>query len=195
MHARSAIAALAIVALAPLQEATAWAAKIEDPQGTAVSFTSTRTDTEIFLAKGNPPSDVYPDPFERVGTAPITVHLAPGRYTVETASASTSRGREHFIVGTEALTLDVHPGDVLPKTIGICLEALGVVAIGLGIVALVQFGPHDSGYDRWAVGLPIMGGGVAAVGVGIGLNLVGVTRIIIPTASAQGLGFSFVQRF
>jgi hypothetical protein len=191
---RAAVASVTAVAFV-LVSARANAAKIEDPQGTPVTFTSTRTDTDIFIAHGDAPRDVYPDPFERVGAAPVTLKLAPGTYTVETASPSTSRGRERFIVGTSPLTLAVHPGDETVKIVGVVLEGLGLLGVGLGIVALVQFGPHDSGYDRFAVGLPILFGGIGSFAVGFGMNLLGTTRVIVPNASAQGVGMHVTVTF
>lgn len=155
--------------------------RIEDPNGVPVTFTAKDPSMEIFLAHGDVPAGTFPDPFERVGLAPITVKLAPGTYTIETASPKTSTGHERFSVESGApMTVDVHGGDASVKAFGSIFIALGVVATLLGIVAIVSISPDDQNYNRWGVGLPLAIGGVGLAGLGIGMTAIGSTNIEVP---------------
>jgi hypothetical protein len=181
----------------------AWAAAIEDPHGVPVTFTCKDPAMEVFLAKGDVPAGTVPDPFERVGLAPITLHLAPGTYSIETASPTTSTGHDRFEVEHDSpLTVEVRPGDASVKALGSVLAGLGIVSIVLGIVAIVSISPHDEHYDRFAVGLPLMIGGAGAIGVGVGMVFLGSTDIRAPhlppgsaPRAAQGVGVNLSWRF
>jgi hypothetical protein len=136
---------------------------------------------EVFLAHGDVPAHTYPDPFERVGLAPVTVKLAPGTYTIETASETTSTGHERFQVEAGApMTVDVRGGSASAKMVGSILIAMGVVATLLGVVALVTISPDDQNYNRWGIGLPLVIGGVAGAGLGLGMTAIGSTDIRAP---------------
>jgi hypothetical protein len=182
----------------------AWAAAIEDPHGVPVTFTCKDPAMEIFLARGDVPAGTVPDPFERVGLAPITLHLAPGTYSIETASQTTSTGHERFAVEEGSpLTVEVHPGDASVKAIGTVLAGIGIVSIVLGIVAVVSISPNDQHYDRFAVGLPLLIGGAGAIGVGVSMVFIGSTDIraphlppaSAPRAAAQGMSVNLSWRF
>ena len=181
-RARHALAIMSAALTAQLVLApAAWAAKIEDAGGVPVTFTCKDPAMEIFLAKGDVPVGAVPDPFERVGLAPLTLHLAPGTYSIETASPTTSTGHDKFYVEQGSpLTVEVRPGDASVKGIGTVLVGLGIVSILLGIVAVVSISPHDQHYDRFAIGLPLVLGGAGATGVGVGMVFLGSTDINAP---------------
>ncbi len=147
-------------------------------EGTPVTFESKSASTVIYLAHGEVPSRADPDPFERIGVAPLTVRLAPGTYTVETEGPTQSTGHQRLVVEHDApFTVEVHPGDASLKLVGGALIALGVVSILLGIVAIVSISKDDSGYDRWGIGLPLGIGGAAGTAVGLGLSAMGSTDV------------------
>jgi hypothetical protein len=136
---------------------------------------------EIYIAHGDVPARTFPDPFEKVGVVPVTVKLAPGQYTIETASAKSSTGHERLTVEANApLTVDVHGGDAMVKAFGSVFIALGVVATLLGVVAIVSISPNDAHYNRWAIGLPLVLGGVGVAGLGVGMTAAGSTDIVAP---------------
>ena len=179
-----------------LRGGVAWAdPKIAAPDGIPVTFTSTRQDTAVFIAKGDQPegSDVYI--FERLGVAPLTVKLAPGLYTVEAQGAASSLGYTKFHLDAMPLTIQVRPGDELVKVTGVLLEGLGVVSVVLGILAAVSFSGNDTGYPRWAISLPLLLGGAGTFGLGYGLVLIGATRIELPKGGAQAVGAGVMVRF
>jgi hypothetical protein len=152
--------------------------KIAYEHGVEVTITSKDPATEIFLAHGDAPGGTFPDPYERIGLAPITIKLAAGTYSIETASPTQSTGHDRFMVEQgKPLHIEIHPGDANVKSIGSVLAGLGVVSIVLGIVAIVSFGPNDSSYNRFGVGLPLIIGGAAGGGVGIGMSVAGATSV------------------
>jgi hypothetical protein len=198
---RRALALAAVACLALAAETSADAAeqpaqpKIADPNGTEVTFKSTRLDTEILLAHGDVEKGTYPDPFEKIGVATVTVKLAPGAYTIETISPSTSLGYERIRVGTTSMTIEVRPGDELVKTLGGVFAGLGVTSILAGVIVAVAVSPHDQSFNRWAIAGPMFIGGGVALLAGFGLTLLGSTTFVLPSASAQGLGAQWVVRF
>jgi hypothetical protein len=179
-------------------------AAIEAEDGTPVTFESSDVATEVFLAPGDVQAGTMPDPFVRMGVVPLTVKLAPGVYTVETASAKASMGHQRLFVEQGApLRVEVRPGDASVKTIGTTLIGLGVVATILGVVAIVSISPNDQNYNRFGIGLPLVIGGAAGAGLGWVLIGAGSTSIVAPhlppavaprgTSSVRGL--SLVVRF
>jgi hypothetical protein len=168
--------------------------KIEFEQGVEVTITSKDPATEIFLAHGDVPRDTMPDPFERVGLVPLTLKLAAGTYSLETASPTQSTGHERFVVEQgKPLAIEVHQGDASVKGIGTVVIGLGVVSIVLGVVAIVAFSPGDSNYNRWGVGIPLIAGGGAACGVGIGMTALGSTDVhVLPQARPGRPGASAI---
>jgi hypothetical protein len=137
--------------------------------------------TRIYVAHGDVGERPDPDPFEKIGIAPVTVKLAPGTYTVETEGPTQSNGHQRFVVEHDApLTVQVNPGDPSLKAFGGILIALGVVSVALGIVAIVSISPDDSHYDRWGLGLPLCIGGVAGAGLGWGMTAMGSTDVNAP---------------
>lgn len=158
--------------------------KIEYDKGVEVTITSKDPATEVYLAHGDVPIDTMPDPYERIGLVPVTVKLAAGTYTLETASPTQSTGHQRFMVEQgKPLAVDVHPGDASVKTIGTVIIGLGIVSIVLGVVAIVSFSPHDSSYDRWGVGIPLLAGGAAGCGIGVGMTAAGGTDVhVLPQA-------------
>lgn len=164
----------------PTPTATAAAAgpKIAYEGGVEVTITSKDPATEVFLAHGDVPGGTFPDPYERVGLAPLTIPLAPGTYSIETASPTQSTGHERFMVEQgRPLKLEVRPGDASVKSIGAVLAGLGVVSILLGVVAILSFSPNDQNYNRFGIGLPLIGGGAGACGIGIGMTVLGATDV------------------
>jgi hypothetical protein len=156
-------------------------ATIEAADGTQVEIVSKDVATEVFLARGDVPGGTLPDPFVRMGVVPVTVKLAPGIYTVETSSATSSMGHERiFVEQGSPLRVEVKSGDAMVKTIGTTLIGLGVVATVLGVVAIVSISPHDENYNRFAIGLPLVIGGVAGAGLGWALVSAGSTSIVAP---------------
>ncbi len=146
--------------------------------GVDVTITSKDPATEIFLAHGDVPGDTMPDPYERIGLAPITIKLAAGTYSIETASPTQSTGHDRFMVEQgKPLRIEVRAGDASVKSVGAVIAGLGVISIVLGIVAIVSFSPDDSHYDRWGIGLPLVLGGAAGCGIGIGMTVLGATRV------------------
>jgi hypothetical protein len=151
--------------------------------GVEVTIVSTDPATEIFLAHGNPSIGEIPDPYERVGLTPMTIKLAPGTYSLETASPTQSTGHERFMVEQgRPLRIEIHPGDANVKAVGAVIAGLGIVSVVLGVVAVVSFSPNDSHYDRFGVGLPLMIAGAAGCGIGIGMTVLGATAVDVQHA-------------
>jgi hypothetical protein len=189
----SAVATLLVCGLAPAAAsaadapsetaATQGAPKIAYDGGVEVTIASKDPATEIYLAHGDVPIGAIPDPYERIGLAPITIKLAAGTYSLETASPTQSTGHERFMVEQgRPLHVEVRPGDANVKAVGAVIAGLGVVSIVLGIVAIVSFSPNDSGYDRFGIGLPLIIGGAAGCGVGIGMTALGATAVHVDHA-------------
>jgi hypothetical protein len=196
------VLAASLAALLVVQSSTALAAdpparpKIETPGGIEVKIVSTRLDTRIYLAHGQVERGGAPELFEKLGVAPITLRLAPGTYTMETSSESTSLGYARFSVDTTPLTIEVRPGDETVKTIGTVFEALGITAALVGVLAAVAFSKNDANYDRWAIALPLLLGGAGVFVGGLVMSVAGSTRIVLPTASSDhGLGLGVTVRF
>jgi hypothetical protein len=190
---------LALALITFSRQATA-AAKIEADNGTPVTFTSTRPDTEIFVAAGDVPDRAYPDPFENVGVAPLTLKLAPGLYTIETVGPTQSTVHETIMVDRWSRSYEVRPGDATVKTVGIVAIATGVVSILAGIIVAVSFGQGDGSFNKFAIAIPLLvaGGGVTLGGVG--LSILGTTRLKEQKdkpapPSAAGLGPTFTVHF
>jgi hypothetical protein len=154
---------------------------IEDPSGTPVTFTSTDVTMRVYLAHGDIPAGVLPDPFEKLPPLPATVRLAPGTYTVEAESPNASTGHERIIVEHDApLAVRVASGNASVKAFGGVFIALGVVSTLLGIITIVSISGNDASFNRWAIGLPLMLGGIGVVGLGIGMTFAGTTAIHAP---------------
>jgi hypothetical protein len=146
--------------------------------GTEVTFSSKDPATELYLAHGDVPVGAMPDPFERVGLTPLTIKLAAGTYSVETAGPTQSAGHERFMVEQgRPLHIEVRPGDANVKTFGTVIAGLGVVSVILGVVAILSFSPNDSHYDRFGIGLPLILGGAAGCGIGVGMTALGATAV------------------
>lgn len=151
---------------------------IEFAGGVAVAFTSKDVLTEIYVAHGDVPVGTTPDPFERVGLAPLTLTLAPGTYTLESSSPTASTGHQRFVVEQgRPLSIEVRAGSAGLKTIGGVFIGLGIVSVILGVIAIVSFSPGDSTYNRFGIGLPLLFGGGGAAGVGLAMTAVGATNI------------------
>jgi hypothetical protein len=193
--ALTAHAALASTARAQSPDVAPKPAAIESPDGVPVTFVSKDPAMEIFLAHGDVPEGAVPDPFERVGVVPRTLHLAPGTYTIETASATTSTAHRWFVIEQGApVSVEVRPGDASVKAFGAVFIALGTVAAILGVVAIVSFAPNDSRYNRYAVGLPLILGGIGVAGLGFGMTALGATNVQVqrmPRPAAAGLSLSW----
>jgi hypothetical protein len=175
---------------------------IEFADGVPVTFTSKDPSTEIYLAHGDVPVGTTPDPFERIGLAPVTLKLAAGTYTLESASPTSSTGHQRFAVEQgRPLSVDVRPGNAGLKTVGGVFIGLGIVSMILGVVAIVSFSPGDANYNRFGVGLPLLFGGGALAGVGVTMAAVGATDVRVrsqdrPSAPrATSLVPSLVWRF
>ncbi len=154
---------------------------IEDAAGTPVTFTSTDVAMRVYLAHGDVPAGVLPDPFEKLPPLPATVRLAPGTYTVEAESPNASTGHERFVVEANApITVQVAGGNASVKTFGSVFIGVGIVATILGIVSIASISANDSSFNRWAVGLPLIIGGVGVGGLGIGMTVAGTTNIRAP---------------
>jgi hypothetical protein len=139
---------------------------------------------EIYLAHGDVASDTRPDPFERVGVVPRSLTLAPGTYTIETASATTSTAHRWFVIERgPPVTVDVRPGDAAVKTFGAVFIVLGTIATILGVVAIVSFSKDDSHYNRFGIGVPLIGGGVGVAALGVGMTALGSTDVNVHVGS------------
>jgi hypothetical protein len=160
----------------PEQPAQARHPRIEYDRGVEVTITSKDPATEIYLAHGDVPIGTMPDPYERVGLTPVTLKLAAGTYSIETASPTQSTGHQRFVVEQgKPLAIEVRPGDASVKTVGSVVVGLGVVSIVLGVVAILSFSPNDSHYDRFGIGIPLIAGGAAGSGIGVGMVALGAT--------------------
>lgn len=171
---------------------------IETPGGTPVTFTSTDVAMRVFIARGDVPSGLIPDPFEKITPLPATVRLAPGTYTLEAESPNASTGRDHLIVEHDApVTVDVRAGNASVKTFGSVFIAAGIVSAILGIVTIVSVAPHDQHFDRFGVGLPLLLGGVGVGVLGVGMTFAGSTDIHAPHVPPGGAprGVSLNLRF
>ena len=170
-------------------------AKIADAAGTPVTIGASKNDTWIFLAKGDVPENTLPDPFERVGVAPLEIRLAPGVYTIESGSPTSSTGRARFRVEQgRPFHIDVSNGDSTVKTFGAVTIGTGIVAVLLGIVTIVSVSSNDSHFNRYAIGLPLLIGGGVASAVGVGLSFAGATSVKMP-ASNQAISGQLTIRF
>jgi hypothetical protein len=156
-------------------------ASFESPEGVPVTFVSDDVSMRIYLAHGEVPAHADPDPFVRIGNVPLTLRLAPGTYTIEAESPTTSTGHDRFLVEPGApMRVEVRPGNASVKTFGGVFIALGVVATVLGVVALVSISASDTHYDRWGIGLPLVIGGPAVGVLGYGMTALGSTDIRVP---------------
>jgi hypothetical protein len=172
--------------------------KIEDPAGVPVTFTSEDKTMRVYIAHGDVPERVIPDPYEKLPQLPFTVRLAPGTYTMEAESQTASTAHEHVYVEHDApMTVRIRSGNALVKTSGAVFIAAGVVATILGIVAIVSIAPHDQSFNRWAVGLPLSIGGVALAGLGVGMTALGSTNVDVPRLPPGGApkGVAFAVSF
>jgi hypothetical protein len=173
-----ALAASASPARAQSQPEPPKPATIESADGVTVTFSSKDPAMEIFLAHGDVAPDTMPDPFERVGVVPRSLLLAPGTYTVETASATTSTAHRWFVIERGGpVTVEVRPGDAAVKTFGAVFIVLGTVSTILGVVAIVSFTKDDSHFNRFGIGLPLILGGVGVAGLGVGMTALGSTDV------------------
>jgi hypothetical protein len=176
-----------LVGTAHAQQAPASVPQIESPGGVPVTVTSRGPSTEIFIAHGDVPAGAVPDPFERVGVAPLDLQLAPGTYTMETASPTASGGHQRFAIEAGApMTVQVRPGDANVKGIGSVLIGLGVVSVLLGVVAIVSISPDDSHYNRFGIGLPLLLGGAGGACLGVAMTALGSTDIRVRPAGGGG---------
>ncbi len=155
---------------------------IEDPAGTPVTFDSTDYAMRVYLARGDiRDTNLIPDPYEKLPPLPCTVKLAPGTYTAEAESPNASTGHQRFVVEHDApIQVQVHAGNASVKAFGGVFIGLGVVSTILGIVSIVSISPNDGSFNRWAVGLPLVLGGVGVGGLGIGMTFLGSTEIVAP---------------
>ena len=155
---------------------------IEDASGTPVTFDSTDYAMRVYLAKGDV-RDVgaIPDPFEKLPPLPCIVRLAPGTYTAEAESPNASTGHQRFVVEHDApIKVTVHSGNASVKMFGAVFIGTGVVATILGIVSIISISPNDASFNRWAVGLPLVIGGIGIGGLGLGMTAMGSTDIDAP---------------
>jgi hypothetical protein len=184
--------AIALVASGPLPQAFAdepspAPSTIESQDGVPIVFTSKGKTTRIFVARGDVPAHAEPDPFEKLGVAPVTMKLSPGTYTVETEGPGQANGHQRFQVESGApMTVEVHPGDSSLKALGGVLVALGITSIVLGVVAVVSFSKDDTGYNRWGLALPLGLGGAGGVALGWGLSAAGSTDVQVPQLPPGG---------
>jgi hypothetical protein len=154
---------------------------IEAPDGTPVTFTSTDVTMRVYIAHGDVPGGLIPDPFEKLPPLPATVRLSPGTYTLEAESPNASTGHDRMVVESGApMTVEVRSGNASVKAFGGVFIGLGIVATILGIVTVVSISPNDASFNRWGVGLPLMLGGVGVGGLGIGMTVLGSTDIRAP---------------
>ena len=187
--------AFAVSARAADSPAPAPAPKISDAAGTPVTITSSNKDTWIFLAKGDVPENAQPDPFERVGEAPLEIRLAPGVYTLESGNPTSTTGHARFRVEQgRPFHIDVRNGDATVRTFGAVFIGTGIIAVLLGVVTIVSVSSNDSHFNRYAIGLPLLIGGGVAGGVGIGFSVAGATSLKMPTSNEAYTG-SVTLRF
>jgi hypothetical protein len=189
---------LALTTASVFASATAHAEppKIADPDGTPVRITSTNVDTSIYLARGDAPRDPVDDPYERIGTAPLTIKLAPGVYTIQSSNPTSSLGHARFHVEqNHPLDIEVRNGDASVRTLGTVIQGLGIAAVLTGIAVVVSISPHDQSYHRWSIGLPLMIGGAGVFGVGLGLFIAGSTNVKMPTSAEQARTIGVFVRF
>lgn len=134
--------------------------------------------------------------YERIGTAPLEIRLAPGVYTIQSSNPTSSLGHARFHVETgHPIDIEVRNGDASVRTLGAVFQGLGVTAMLLGILAIVSISPHDDSYNRWGIGLPLLLGGAGVGGLGIGLGVAGATNMKMPASSLQARGVSFSLAF
>jgi hypothetical protein len=188
---------LAVLAYAPIAAAQP---KIADENGTPVHITANHNDTTILIAKGPVPKRAEPDPFERLGVAPIDIKLAPGIYTIETEGPTQSLGHETITVDRWPMNVEVRTGDAAVKTIGTVLLAVGTLAIITGIVVVASFGSGEGKFDKYAYSIPFFVGGAVTATVGVGMIFLGATNVRAetpktPSSLPQGLGLQGFVRF
>jgi hypothetical protein len=148
--------------------------------GQLVTITTTQRDAVVYLAKGNIPPNAAPDAFENVGAAPVTLHLAPGNYTIEIGGPTISDGHATFAVRDAPLRIEVRPGNATVKTFGGVLIALGASAVIAGIIVLITYTQKEGSFDKAAIAIPLLASGVGVGLGGVGLTVVGTTKIDVP---------------
>jgi hypothetical protein len=173
--------ALVVLAFAP---AAAAEPKIADENGTPVHIESNHIETTIFIAKGPVPRRAEPDPFEKLGEAPVDIKLAPGIYTIETEGPTQSTGHETITVDRWPMTVKVKTGDAAVRSIGTVLLAAGVLGIITGIVIVASFGSGEGKFDKYTFSIPFFLGGAAFAGVGVGMLFLGATNLSASTPPA-----------
>jgi hypothetical protein len=189
-------AARADEALVPAPAANSPKSKLADPSGTPIRVTSTNLDTDIYLAKGDIPENPVYDVFERIGTAPLEIRLAPGVYTIQSSNPTSSMGHARFHVEAgHPIDIEVRNGDATMRTLGGVCEGLGVTAMLLGVLAIIAISPHDDNYNRFGIGLPLLLGGAGMTGLGVGLSFAGATNIKMPTSSLHANMLSVTVSF
>lgn len=191
-----------VAATADAQTRASPPASIEVADGVAVAITSKDPSTEVYIAHGDVPGGAVPDPFERVGLTPVTLKLAPGTYTLESSSPTASTGHERFMVEQgRPLSIDVRSGNAGVRTIGGVLAGLGIVAMLLGVVAIVSFTSNDAHYNRFGIALPLLFAGAGGTGIGVTMAVAGATDVHVrlqdrpaparPTSVVPALVWSF----
>jgi hypothetical protein len=171
----------------------------EDAHGVQVTISSNDPGTELYLGRGDLPSG----PFERIGVVPRALRLAPGTYTLETAAPNASTGHQRFAVEAGApVTIEVRSGNATVRGFGSVFIGLGIVATILGVLAIVSISPNDQNYNRFGIGLPLILGGAAGAGLGVGMTALGSTEVRArstraePTQRAQTPSMpAFIWRF
>jgi hypothetical protein len=161
-----------------------------------VRITSTNVDTTIYLAKGDVPRDPVDDPFERLGTAPLTIKLAPGVYTIQSSNPTSSMGHARFHVEqNHPIDIEVRNGDASVRSIGAVMQGLGIAAILTSVAVIVAISPHDQNFNRWGIGLPLLFGGAGLAGLGLGFYVAGSTSMKMPVSAEQARSFGVFVRF
>jgi len=138
--------------------------------GTPVRVTATEPGVHVFVARGDVDANGADDPFEDEGPAPLTIELAPGTYTFETGSPTTTTGHEVIRVGASPIDVRVQAGNGATRLAGSITMALGAIAAIAGVVVLASISANDENFPRLPVSLPLIFGGAAVFGGGYALT-------------------------
>ncbi len=145
--------------------------------GTVVTVVTTRA-AQIFVApvgpRGAPPSDYD---FKRVGVAPASFQLPPGRYVIEVEDEGVTSQELDLVVGTDPVHLQIRTGSSDMATVGSLTLGIGILCVLSGAVLLISGSKAPSSLDKSKIVIPLFAAGGALVGGGIGLYFASRTSI------------------
>ncbi len=133
---------------------------------------------DVYVAKGVVDTrQTYPDPFVKVGRAPLSIQLPGGIYTVLVEGQSITSASTVFEVRGQPVHVHARPGSQGMRDLGTLFVAVGVAAtVAAAVVQLSRAHTQDTA-QRDRITIPLwIGGGVTLVS-GFGLLLGSSSKI------------------